>query len=122
MFSEGSFRDGDILAVYLGFDLGSPLFGRVDGGTPEILHMRNIYGRVCCKVMVGRTYRQGYRCLPLLYDLEGRFRIWKALNVLRMKGFERGGDLRESDETVPADNLKQSVANLLLLKIKPVSS
>ncbi|KAI3704159.1 hypothetical protein L1987_74374 [Smallanthus sonchifolius] len=116
MFSEGSFRDDDVLAVYLGFYLGNPLFGRVDDSIPEILHMRDIYGR-------------------------GRF------EGLRVEGFECGGDLRESDvgldcntprqsckdvaadslkairrKLVPADNLKQSVANPLLLKIKPVSS
>ncbi|KAI3784264.1 hypothetical protein L1987_43359 [Smallanthus sonchifolius] len=52
MFSECGFRYGDVLVVYLGFNLGNSLFGRVDGGIPEILHMRDIYGRVCSKVMV----------------------------------------------------------------------
>ncbi|KAI3773833.1 hypothetical protein L1987_48369 [Smallanthus sonchifolius] len=66
---------------------------------------------------------------------KGKVRIWEALNVLKMKGFECGGDLRESDrrekakrlvhkdvaadslkeirrKPVPTDNLKQSAANL----------
>ncbi|KAI3797649.1 hypothetical protein L1987_32910 [Smallanthus sonchifolius] len=99
---------------------GNPLFGRVDGSTPEILHMRDIYGRVCCKVMV-----RGELIVRVI-DVCHCCMIWR-------EGLKVGEDLRESDvglgrnlskdvtadslkeirrKTVPADNLKKSAANL----------
>ncbi|KAI3825141.1 hypothetical protein L1987_06617 [Smallanthus sonchifolius] len=46
VFAESGFRNGDVLAIYLGFNLGYPLFGRVDGRFPKILHVRNVNGWV----------------------------------------------------------------------------
>ncbi|KAI3801993.1 hypothetical protein L1987_30113 [Smallanthus sonchifolius] len=56
MFSESSFRDGDIFALYHGFDLGSPMFGRVDSSVPEILHVSKNVAADCLKAICRKLF------------------------------------------------------------------
>ncbi|KAI3717407.1 hypothetical protein L1987_68999 [Smallanthus sonchifolius] len=108
VFSESSFSDDDIFAVYRGLDLGNPLFGRVDSGVPKILHMRDVYGRVDeeGKSKMACTQTQLLLMDAMIYS--------KDVAADSLKAIRR--------KLVPADNLKQSVANSLLLMDAIISS
>ncbi|KAI3732801.1 hypothetical protein L1987_64010 [Smallanthus sonchifolius] len=102
--------DDDIFAVYRGLDLGNPLFGRVDGGVPRILHMRDVYGRVDEEGKMQNDLYSTTLFTFYCYNCNTLKQSCKDVAADSLKAIRR--------KLVPADNLKQSVANSLLLMIK----
>ncbi|KAI3810867.1 hypothetical protein L1987_20490 [Smallanthus sonchifolius] len=51
---------------------------------------------------------------------KGKVRIWEALNVLKMKGFECGGDLRESDVGLGCNTPRQTCKDVAADSLKEI--
>ncbi|KAI3725449.1 hypothetical protein L1987_65237 [Smallanthus sonchifolius] len=122
MFSEGSFSDNDVFVVNHSLDLGNPLLGRVDGGAPKVFHMRDVYGGFDGWFMSTSAIVVGFGGNEDVFESQQQTQLLLTDAMVRNKDVATDCLKAIRKKRVPADNLKQSVANSLLLKIRSVSS